>query len=61
MRDLAERGYVLLFYSSDLSELVHLADRVVVMRDCETVEVIDAPDLSEESILSAAVLENPGH
>ena len=28
MRDLAAKGYAILFYSSDLPELVHVADRV---------------------------------
>ena len=32
MRDLAARGYAILFYSSDLAELVHVADRVAVLR-----------------------------
>ena len=30
MRDLAAKGYAILFYSSDLPELVHVADRVLV-------------------------------
>ena len=33
MRDLAAQGYAILFYSSDLPELVHVADRVLVLRD----------------------------
>ena len=32
MRDLAAQGYAILFYSSDLDELVHVADRVMVLR-----------------------------
>ena len=33
MRDLAAKGYAILFYSSDLPELVHVADRVMVLRN----------------------------
>ena len=33
MRDLAAKGYAILFYSSDLPELVHVADRVLVLRN----------------------------
>ncbi|WP_412050772.1 sugar ABC transporter ATP-binding protein [Hoeflea sp. Naph1] len=61
MRELAAQGYAILFYSSDLSELVNVADRVIVMRDGETVDTIATPDLTEEAILSAAVLDTRGH
>ncbi|MER9190668.1 ATP-binding cassette domain-containing protein [Mesorhizobium australicum] len=33
MRDLAAKGYAILFHSSDMPELVHVADRVLVMRN----------------------------
>ncbi len=39
MRDLAAQGYAILFYSSDLPELVHVADRVAVMRNGRIVAV----------------------
>lgn len=61
MRELAAQGYAILFYSSDLSELVNVADRVIVMRDGETIDTIATPDLTEEAILSAAVLDTRGH
>ena len=37
MRELAAKGYAILFYSSDLPELVHVADRVALMRNGESV------------------------
>ena len=57
MRDLAAQGYAILFYSSDLPELVHVADRVLVMRDGRVAATLDAGQISEEAILRAAVMD----
>ena len=57
MRDLAARGYAILFYSSDLPELVHVADRVLVMRDGRVAATLDGDRISEAAILRAAVLD----
>jgi ribose transport system ATP-binding protein len=57
MRDLVAKGYAILFYSSDLPELVHVADRVLVMRNGEVVATLEGAANSEEGILRAAVFE----
>jgi ribose transport system ATP-binding protein len=57
MRDLAAKGYAILFYSSDLPELVHVADRVLVMRNGEIAATLSGQSNSEEGILRAAVFE----
>jgi ribose transport system ATP-binding protein len=57
MRDLAAKGYAILFYSSDLPELVHVADRVLVMRNGELAATLEGEANSEEGILRAAVFE----
>jgi ribose transport system ATP-binding protein len=57
MRDLAAQGYAILFYSTDLQELVHVADRVAVMRAGRIVAVLEGEALSERRILHAAMLE----
>ncbi|HTW28410.1 MAG TPA: sugar ABC transporter ATP-binding protein [Acetobacteraceae bacterium] len=57
MRDLAAKGYAILFYSSDLPELVHVADRVLVMRNGEIAATLEGAANSEEGILRAAVFE----
>nr|MBA3325860.1 sugar ABC transporter ATP-binding protein [Paracoccaceae bacterium] len=57
MRDLAARGYAILFYSSDLPELVHVADRVIVLRDGRVAATLDSARISEAAILRAAVLD----
>jgi ABC-type sugar transport system ATPase subunit len=55
MTDLAAKGTAVLFYSSDLSELVHLCDRVAVMVEGRVRGVLDRDELSEDSILRIAV------
>ena len=57
MRDLAAKGYAILFYSSDLPELVHVADRVAVMRDGGIAAVLEGDAISEDGILKAAMYE----
>ncbi len=57
MRDLASRGYAILFYSSDLPELVHVADRVAVMRNGRIGAILEGEAISEEAILRAAMTE----
>jgi ribose transport system ATP-binding protein len=57
MRDLAAKGYAILFYSSDLPELVHVADRVAVLRNGRLAAVLEGEDISERQILRAAMIE----
>src|SRR4029079_11798321 len=56
MRDLAAKGYAILFYSSDMPELVHVADRVLVMRSGRVAATLTGDRISEENILGAAML-----
>ena len=57
MRDLAAKGYAILFYSSDLAELVHVADRVAVLRNGRLAGVLAGDLLNETEILRAAMSE----
>jgi ribose transport system ATP-binding protein len=57
MRDLAAKGYAILFYSSDLAELVHVADRVAVLRNGRLAAILEGEQNSERQILRAAMLE----
>jgi ribose transport system ATP-binding protein len=61
MRDLAAKGYAVLFYSSDLPELVHVADRVAVLRNGRIAAVLEDSAISEENILKAAMVEGRVH
>jgi ribose transport system ATP-binding protein len=55
MRDLCKKGYAILFYSSDLAELTHVADRIAVFRGGRVVSLLDGEALAEHNILSAMV------
>ena len=55
MRDLANAGYSLLFYSTDLQELVQMSDRVVVMADGAIVSELEGKRLTEEAVLEASI------
>jgi ribose transport system ATP-binding protein len=57
MRDLAAQGYAILFYSTDLPELTHLADRVAVLSYGRVAAVLDGDGLEEEAILRATLTE----
>jgi ribose transport system ATP-binding protein len=56
MRKLAAEGYAIVFFSTDLQELVHLADRVAVMSDGRIVTVLEGDGIGEASILRASVV-----
>ena len=57
MRDLAAQGYAILFYSSDLPEIVNVADRVVVLRNGRLAATLERDGMTEHRILSAAMAE----
>ena len=55
MTELAKAGTAILFYSSDLSELVHMCHRVAVVAEGRVAGHIDQAELSEDAILRLAV------
>jgi ribose transport system ATP-binding protein len=55
MRELAERGTVLLMISSDMEEVLRVSDRVAVMHEGEISGVLDRADCTEENIMQLAV------
>lgn len=55
MARLAASGTAILFYSSDLSELVHMCDRVAVIVEGRLGGMVEYDDLSEEAILRIAI------
>ena len=55
MRDLAARGYAILFYSTDMQELIHVADRIVVLSDGTITATLDGDEMTEEQILRASI------
>ena len=55
MRAYADAGGAILFYSTEIPELVHLADRVMVFYAGRIAAEIAGPDLTEEAILRATL------
>jgi len=55
MYDLTERGYAMLMVSSDLLEVIGVADRVLVMRDGAFSGIVDRAQLNEKVLLNLAL------
>ena len=54
LRELADKGTIVVMVSSDLAELVYLSDRVLVMRDGRFFEEFTHDNVTQEAILLAA-------
>ncbi len=54
VRELAEKGSAVLFYTSELEEVQLACDRAVVIFNGRVVDVIDAADASEQNLMRAA-------
>lgn len=59
MRQLADEGLGLLFFSTDLSELVNLCDRTLVMYEGRIVSTLAGAELTESNLVSAALNLSP--
>jgi ribose transport system ATP-binding protein len=55
MRDLADSGKSILFYSSDYAELIGCADRVIVLYDGRVVRELEGAGITEEAIVGASL------
>jgi ribose transport system ATP-binding protein len=55
MRDLAAQGYAILFFSTDIQELVHVADRVAVLADGRVSALLGGDAITEEAIIRASI------
>jgi ribose transport system ATP-binding protein len=55
IRDLADNGAGILFFSTELSELVGLCDRVLVLYEGRIFRELMGADITEENIVSAAL------
>jgi ribose transport system ATP-binding protein len=61
MEELLEKGASIIMISSEMLEVLHMADRILVMRDgCEQV-ILDNDDLSQEDVLRYAIGANVYH
>jgi ribose transport system ATP-binding protein len=57
LRELSEQGLAILMISSELTEIVGMADRVIVMREGQITGELDGTDVTEESIMHLATTE----
>lgn len=55
IRDLAEQGVAVMLISSDLPEVLSLADRVLVMREGRLVGEFHGEQATQESVIHLAV------
>ena len=55
MRELADQGAAILFYSTDYDELIGCCDRVAIMYDGRIVRELSGADLTETNILASAL------
>ncbi len=55
MRELADRGAVILMISSDMEEILNVSDRVAVMHEGEISGVLERADCREENVMQLAV------
>jgi ribose transport system ATP-binding protein len=55
LRDLADHGAAILFYSTDYDELIGCCDRVAVMYDGTIVRELAGADITEQAIIASAL------
>ncbi len=55
MRELADRGGVVLMISSDMEEVLNVSDRIAVMHEGRITGVLERADCNEENIMNLAV------
>jgi ribose transport system ATP-binding protein len=55
MSDFAKVGGAVLFYSSEIAELVNMSDRVLVLYQGRVVRTLGGPEIDEQSIVRAAL------
>jgi len=55
MRQLADEGRAILFYSTDYAELIGCCDRVAIMYDGKIVAELSGQDINEEAIVGASL------
>jgi ribose transport system ATP-binding protein len=55
MRELADRGGVILMISSDMEEVLNVSDRVAVMHEGRITGVLERANCTEENVMNLAV------
>lgn len=60
MNELATNGYAIIMVSSEMPEVLGMADRVVVMRNGRVAGIMDNKDLTQEMILEHSLKSSDG-
>jgi ribose transport system ATP-binding protein len=55
MRELAEQGACVLFYSTDYEELIGCCDRVAVMYDGRIIRELEGEAITERNLIASAL------
>jgi ribose transport system ATP-binding protein len=55
MRELADQGAAILFYSTDYDELIGCCDRVAIMYDGRIVRELEGAELNETNIIASSL------
>jgi ribose transport system ATP-binding protein len=55
MRELADQGAAILFYSTDYDELIGCCDRVAIMYDGRIVRELEGDELTETNIIASSL------
>ncbi len=55
MNELAAKGYAIIMVSSEMPEVLGMADRVIVMREGKVSSIFDNINLGQEQILASAL------
>ncbi|MHC1771487.1 MAG: sugar ABC transporter ATP-binding protein [Flexilinea sp.] len=53
--DLVEQGYAVILISSEMSEVISIADRIAIMANGRLMEIVDAKGITQERILETAM------
>jgi ribose transport system ATP-binding protein len=61
MRTLADEGAAILFFSTELAELVGMCDRVLVLYEGQIQRELKGPEITEENLVAAALGLNAGN
>jgi ribose transport system ATP-binding protein len=61
MRTLADEGAGILFFSTELAELVGMCDRVLVLYEGQIQRELKGPEITEENLVAAALGLNAGN
>ena len=60
MNELTASGYAIIMVSSEMPEVLGMADRIVVMRNGRVAGLFDAKGTTQEKILEASLKQDEG-